>query len=636
MKRRIIAMLLVVVMLVLALTGCGYSYAKDDMKQYASFDKDAFLAALSDLKITDAEFTTDETVRATKVLDSIYEALAKAVDADEKVTTGTPGTYDVLYYVYYCTGVKDGTTYTFYANKMKESGASKLQLGLSDLADVSDKIDEAIKNLGAIDDYAYKTKTEGKTAAGDSVYISYTRKYTVETNDGGSQTTTETYSYVKLDIGTAEGTAFADKLIGKDIGQEFSLEKITIPEQINGKEEQVSYSGITIHWVVESGAEIPTFTYTPHTTSTKVAPAENYTADSGKIDLKDVELTYHVFPVYYNEVSDFNATSVLKDVFGTNLSTGSLEMFSEDEYKTLIEELATLLNELSDLEKKLDEATETYEKKKKIVDDAGDGATENQKTAMNNAKTAMDEAQTKVEEKSGKVDEKITAVLAVDTDTSGENNLDTAGRIIDEYKHNVYDSLENAYNNEIRYALATKIYNLIEAIEVTSYPKKAVNEAYDILINSYKATFYTGTDSTSKKTNYALYNGDFKAFLVEQTSSADYAGAKAAVRKEAEAAVKPIVQIYLAAQILDLVYTDKEYNDDVKNTNLGTYEEYYGKVNIKTAEQIDKILNYYLEIKEDAIEEDDHGHEGKITYENGKLPFERVSYTIVEDDAVTE
>lgn len=644
MKRRIIGLLLVVVMLTLTLAGCGYSYAKDDMEQYAEFDKAAFLAALQSLEIADGEFTTDEETRAIKVLDSAYEALAKKVDADAKVSEGKPGEYDILYYVYYCTGVKDDVTYTFYASKMKESGASKLQLGLSDLKGVDAKIAAAIAALDSITDYAYKTTTTGDTEAGDTVYVSYTRKYTVAAAEGsGNETKTETYSYVKLELGTAEGNTFVDKLVGKEIGEEFDLDA-AIPEQINGASVPVSYSDITVHWVVDAG-EAVTFTHTPYTSSTTVAPAEPYTENNGKIDLKDVELTYYVFPVYYNEVSELDATSILKEIYGKNLSSSSLPMFADDPYKTPIGELATLLGELVDLEKKLDEATEKYESKKAIVDKA-ETPTEAQRDAMEDAKEAMDAAQLEVDNKNTAINEKIDAIFALDTDTEGEGNLDAAGNILKEYKQSVYDSLEKAYNSEIKYSLATKIYNLIEEIKINSLPQKAVDNAYDVLMDSYKETFYTGTDSTANKSYYSLYKGDFETFLKDETGTTKFADAKVKVREEAEAAVTPIVKIYAAAQALELVYTDKEYNESVKNTNLGTYEDYYGAVNIKAAEQIDKILDYYLEMDEEHLVEvddghdheegEEHEHEKKPEYVDGKIVYVRIKYSIKADSTETE
>ena len=38
MKKRIISLILVAVMALLALSGCAYSYEKDDMSKYATFD----------------------------------------------------------------------------------------------------------------------------------------------------------------------------------------------------------------------------------------------------------------------------------------------------------------------------------------------------------------------------------------------------------------------------------------------------------------------------------------------------------------------------------------------------------------------------------------------------------------------
>ena len=610
MKRRIIGLFLVVVMLTLTLAGCGYSFAKDKMENYASFDKAAFEAAIQALSIEDGSFTTDDSIRAIKVLDDIYATLAKAVDKEDKKTEGTPGAYDVLYYVYYATGVKGDNTYTFFASSMKESSAKSLQLGLTSHEGVAAKIAETMKNLGDIDSYVYSTKTNGNAEAGDKVYISYTRKWT---KDGS--TTEEKYKYVTLELGASGVTdpAFKDALVGRPIGQEFQIDNTTFTEQINGEDVSVTYDGITIHWAVESGANIPTFTYTPYTTSSeesKISPAEPYTESSGKIDLKDIELTYYVFPVYYNEVAEISAESILRDIFGKNLSESSLPMFSEDAYKTLIGELAELYDEREGYQKDYDDAKEDSEDKT---------------TAKDN-----------LDATDGKIQTKLEAIFAVDTDTEGENNPNTEERIVNEYKEQIYDYLENNYISEIVYSLATEIYKLIEEITVSSYPKEAVDDAYDALIDSYKETFYTGRDSTQNKSYYDINDGSFKKFLIKETGASDYAGAKAAVRKEAEEAIKPIVQIYTVAQAFDKVFTDKEYNDTIKNTNLGTYESFYGEVNIKAAEQIDKLLDYFLEMDDEYYEEDENGGIGEIEYVDEKIVFKNVGYSLKDDSTDSE
>ena len=663
MKRRIISMLLVVVMLALSLVSCGYSYAKDDMTQYTEFDKDGFLAGLGSIVIKDGEFTTSETVRAIKVLDSIYEALAKAVDADAKSTEGAIGEYDILYYVYYCTvtvGEGDAAKeYTVLADKMKESDAANLQLGLSDHTGLKKLIAEAVAGLELSDvaDYIYKTKTTDKAAAGDKAYVSYTKKYTKVENAGTpdevSTTVTETVRYDELTVGVSGGTTFADLLVGKDIGAKFQPPSGTeISENIGGTDYMVAYSDITIHWVVETGAELFTVKETTYTSKKEVAPTENYTENSGKIDLKDKELTYHVYPVYFKEVSELSATSVLDEIFGTKLTATSLPMFEGDAYKTLIEELAELFDERADLITAVTNAEKNVDTKQKAVDKAGGNATETQKTALQDAKDALEEAEGNLEDKEEEITTKITAILAVDTTSDGGEDLSTEESIVKEYKEKVYDSLESSYNNEVRMAVAEKIYNLIEEkVKVNSVPEKALDEAYDILYDEYKATFYTEDDSTSKKSYYSKYNGDFKAFLIaefEKEGAKTFEDAKKLVRKEAEEAITPIVKIYAAAQGLELLYTDAEYKDEVKNQDLGIYEDTYGETNIRAARQIDKILDYYLEMDDDYVtreeSEDDHGHDHanitEIRYKDKDgvlvLPYTRVTYTATEDGAVEE
>ena len=68
MKKRIISLILVVATLLLTLAGCAYSYAKDDMTKYATFDEGAFFTALNNLVIADGDFGTDETKRQEKVI----------------------------------------------------------------------------------------------------------------------------------------------------------------------------------------------------------------------------------------------------------------------------------------------------------------------------------------------------------------------------------------------------------------------------------------------------------------------------------------------------------------------------------------------------------------------------------------
>ena len=96
MKKRIISLILVVVMAVLTLASCAYSYADDDMTQYATFDKAAFAAAIKEFDIEDADFTEDEETRVKKVLDKIYTTLAGKADTEDHKTEVVPGVNDTL------------------------------------------------------------------------------------------------------------------------------------------------------------------------------------------------------------------------------------------------------------------------------------------------------------------------------------------------------------------------------------------------------------------------------------------------------------------------------------------------------------------------------------------------------------
>ena len=111
MKNRIIALILVVIMSVLALSSCGcYDFADEDIT-YASFDYAAFKDALGKIEIEDGEFTTDEATRlkitAAKVYNAVVDKIIAAAKEEDRNTTMsgddalTNG--DVLYFVYYAT-----------------------------------------------------------------------------------------------------------------------------------------------------------------------------------------------------------------------------------------------------------------------------------------------------------------------------------------------------------------------------------------------------------------------------------------------------------------------------------------------------------------------------------------------------
>ena len=127
--KRIICSILVVVMLVLSLVSCGYSFKDDKMTNYAEFSKESFAAALLSLVIEDGEFKLDSAIREEKVLENIYSAIANATKADaEKLREGKADIRDVVYYAYYATADFDGVTSVFYVDKLKTASPSSIQL----------------------------------------------------------------------------------------------------------------------------------------------------------------------------------------------------------------------------------------------------------------------------------------------------------------------------------------------------------------------------------------------------------------------------------------------------------------------------------------------------------------------------
>ena len=98
MKKRIVALVLLLCMLVSVLAGCAYSYVDDDMSQYVATTKEELLEALKNLKIEDGDFTTNEETREKKVADALMSAIAAL---GESKTAGTASAGDKVYYRYF-------------------------------------------------------------------------------------------------------------------------------------------------------------------------------------------------------------------------------------------------------------------------------------------------------------------------------------------------------------------------------------------------------------------------------------------------------------------------------------------------------------------------------------------------------
>ncbi len=670
MKKRIISLILVIVMASLTLISCGYSYAKDDMTNYASFENiEAFKAALKELKIEDGDYTTDSAIRDNKVIDSINAEFASAAKNGEKKYEGALGAHDLFYYNYYCTAEYEGETVTLYAGNMKADSAVNVQLGKAVTTELEDKIIAAIVALGDIKGKTYSTETTGTVKEGDVVYVSYKYTHNVEVKDdngnvekdaeGNPVTKPETVTVTNERLVLTKGASLLiDHLLGVYAEGETEKKAANINEAAedfttaNG----VKYTSIKVNWRA-NGDSLPTFTNVTFTETRKT------TATNGKsVELKDLELTYYVYPAYYISVEEFNATNLINTIFGSDISKDGIgsvlvkgyEDMTEDERATALEAyvltaadgtkttLADIAEKLAKLQEELSTAKTAYDKAvtelgkkqtayddaKAKVDAAGEAATEAQKDTLekatknlDDAKKANDEAKTKYDTAKTARDAKVTELLSI--------KEDMGTLIVEGYKRITHEYLLDVYNNEIRMNLAKEVYALLEEyVKVNSVPEEAAELTYNQLYDNYKASFYDSNnadyyyDSDKKISNYKQYKGNFNDYFVDAVKKDiktvnTLEEAEAALMGKAEELNKPIVMIYTAAAAYGLTLTEDEFKSLKEEDDKYYQNEYnYGEGSIRHAYQFDKLMNEIL---------------ARTENEDGSYTYTNVAYTIGEE-----
>lgn len=667
MKKRIISFILVIVLSVLALASCAYSYENDNMANYVDFNKEAFLDAIASLEIEDADFGTDEDVRNNKVIDAIFTTLVGKADTDNKITEGTPKKYSTYYYCYYATFVNDeNETVTVYASSMKQSSAVKLQLGMSSLEGLSLKIADAVKDFELVQDFAYDTDTTSTTKKDDIVVVTYTRKA-----EGDENSVTYTNQIIELteDAPAEDGTqTFLNQLVGLTAGSSTGKAFEGIDEVVDGETVKVDYSSVKVNWIVKSDlANHLEVKYTP-TEETKVNDVAG-----NEVDLKDKELTYYIYPVYYIDViSELTAEVIVDTIYGSSISAGtdanedgdfddeddtkpSLDVFGDSGYKNgdetinaIVEELAKLQATLEEKETALEDAIEDLEEKQAAVDKAGDDATPEETDALDAAKTAKNTAESEKTEADDAVKAQVEKLLAC-TKSGDTSTLEET--IVKEYKQSRYDSLEATYKNSIKQNLAKAIYAIAkESITFKKddagnelLPSSEVNKAYKTILNNLKYDFYEGTySSSSSETNYHYYTETkktgFDGYLRAEYGLKDDEAVSLAYDEmwaEARENVKEIVIVYtlVGACDGDVSVTNEDVEEFKKGWKYYIYFYYSGLTDDASyympALQLDKVLNYFLEEKaeDDYVEEPD--------FDNNRVQYVRIEYTFksAEEDA---
>lgn len=618
MKKRILGLILVVVMLTLSLVSCGYSYKEDDLSKYATFDKAAFEAALAALEIENGEFLEDEEKRNELVMDSIYEALVGKVDKEDKTTDGILAEHDKLYFCYYATAVVEGVEHVFYASTMKESAAVNVQFGLSDTEGFYKEVEKAFVNKD-ITDMIYKTTSSGKATAGKTAYVSYVVEYDTVTSTGATAVEKITVTNERVVLGDTTNVV-AEKLVDSTIGS--SIANFTTGSKETG--DLKSYSSVKVNWVVDEGTYVQ-IDYTPFDTSTKL------TNTHGKkdIEVKDVEFSYYVYPVYYLDVEDFNADSIMKLLLSSFTKADEEDAEKTVGYIPSFTGKDDILKAITDLKSALTTAESEYDKKvseEKTASDAldtakkagGENPTDAQKETITKAEQSLETAKANTATAKKSVDDAEVNLANKLNELYGTVSQET---IVEEYKKTVYDDLLDKYNTEIKNNLAKAIWDAAKAASnVTEAPRAAVQQVYDKLIESHTYTFHTGTyDSSASVSNWNQYKGNFRAYLIAVTGGKDYQNAKEEVWQDAIDYVKPIVTIYYVAEQYGVEITDedfKEFKED-EESSYSYYEHYYGDEDVLVAIQFDKLMNHFLESETD---------------ENGKVTYKKITFTFHDHD----
>lgn len=212
-------------------------------------------------------------------------------------------------------------------------------------------------------------------------------------------------------------------------------------------------------------------------------------------------------------------------------------------------------------------------------------------------------------------DAKAATAAALEAYNAAKNPED-ADDLLKGYENLTYHNLQEAYRTEMKEKIVLAIMDIIEKnVTVTGYPEEPCEEAYDMLINNYKYSFYkenvsgTTTGSTTSESNYTRY-GTFENFLIaavskDITTVKTYDEAIAEIEKKAQQTVKPVLQFtYVAAHFEadeDLLYTDEEF-EQYKKDNKASYESaefYYGESAVRNGLQFKKLMDYFLKSTEE-------------------------------------
>ena len=273
MKKRIISLILVVAMMLLTLTSCGFNYAKADLASYATLSND-FKTALTNgaISFTDGDFGTDEATRWQKVEDALAAALLKIADDEDTKYEGKPGMYDNVSYRYFAV-TEDGKV-IMVAN-MDPSKSTSIQLGLTSHKDFNKALSDAFLAVENDFDAFYTTSSQVLVADKDVVSITY------KDADG------KTHEYQTVTISSLEYS----ELIGKKVGD--TVETVTVKKTTGEGAEAVTettatYTEVKVNSIIKDASTSATtkandLIFVTYTATIEYEAAEGTTVQSIKV-----------------------------------------------------------------------------------------------------------------------------------------------------------------------------------------------------------------------------------------------------------------------------------------------------------------------------------------------------------------
>lgn len=408
MKKKIVSLILAMVMIVATLVSCGInSIVSRDLSQFVDgeFDKAAFYQALSKLEIADGDYSADPAIRVIMEKESLYNSIADAfITNADKLKEGTVGDDDILYFCYYTTYTDGDKTYMFDFSQMKLSTVTAndtkakhvIKLGTVSEDDDNYEFNKALMDALAdadVKDYIYNiTSTTGTKVEVTNekpeikVVVSYNRSYTekvpVEGATDGSTTDKINNQIVSYEVMTlSKALAATDPLVAKLLDAKTSLAigknaSISVTTPATDTEEAktttetkfdvtvdgvvYTYSEFKVQWVIEDeGDELATFTF--KSDRDKIAPDGLHSKDE-TVDVKDKDLTYHIYPVYYYDVPEINAANYIKYALGSKLAATSSDVFSDESYKKGDDTVKSLVEALIDIYKTDSDSKASFDK----------------------------------------------------------------------------------------------------------------------------------------------------------------------------------------------------------------------------------------------------------------------------------